>query len=752
MHSLQPRFAAALLALFALLTIAPLPVLAGEDDDDRLRLPLIIAPARGDSSAAGLEAALFAALERMAAADPVRLSGMALSPVRVSGAFAVAFAQTQTGPHPTEVVLLAAYAEPVGWRVLATSADPASRFNAALDAMPAALLDEGDKAFMRRPDPQQAAANAAAYAGHYLPWRGAQIAYLMQKDGGGHESQLDFDILGNAASGAVYASKPGMVVFAKQSSAGGCPSMACWQQANMVVVRHDTGEYSWYVHLAPGSVPVRVGDRVSYGTKIGVEGETGFARGVHLHYMVSTGHTAWTLPEDPNRAPWALDIRRVDFHEAAWDQLAVGQRYTSQNGVGGPCPGPLPAANQVALYEHAGYCGLYTLLGAGDYANPAALAFPNDAASSIRVGRDAAAVLCRDDNFGGVCETFTADVANLTGSAVGNDQVSSARVLPHAQAPPPAAPALRQPAAGALITGTSVALVWSQPPNATAYALQIASTPDFAAPVATLDTDGASASIDTLAEGAYYWRVRGRNIAGLWGEWSAPGFFVRDAAPYYSPHLDLPAYNALRNTPEIRFSWLDSEPGAAYRLQVFAGAPTSPVPDGQSPSGALVVDAQTGERSHTPAPLADGSYGWRVCRLQADKPASPCSELRRLEIDTTPPQPPVPAYADGVTLTERTRAFAWLSAAGAVEYHLQVYVGDGVQAGSIAAPQTLAPFIDTRTGETAYTPAALPDGVYGWRVRAGDAAGNWSAWSEPRTVRMVAPTSWETYLPALSGG
>ncbi len=81
-----------------------------------------------------------------------------------------------------------------------------------------------------------------------------------------------------------------------------------------------------------------------------------------------------------------------------------------------------------------------------------------------------------------------------------------------------------------------------------------------------------------------------------------------------------------------------------------------------------------------------------------------------------------------------------------------MFVGEGLQAGSIAAPQTLAPFIDIRTGETAYTPAALPDGVYGWRVRAGDAAGNWGAWSEPRTVHMVAPTSWETYLPALSGG
>ena len=117
------------------------------------------------------------------------------------------------------------------------------------------------------------------------------------------------------------------------------------------------------MHLAPNSVPVRVGDRIGYGTVIGVEGETGYASGVHLHYMASTGHTAWTPPGDANRAPWALDIQAVNFREAAWAALAVGQRYTSQNGSGDSCTIVALAADQVALYEHAEYCGLYTVLG-----------------------------------------------------------------------------------------------------------------------------------------------------------------------------------------------------------------------------------------------------------------------------------------------------------------------------------------------------------------------------------------------------
>lgn len=746
LHFRVLRLIAILLPALAL-TAPSLAIHADDGNSARLHLPLVAAAEGGAPVATGLEPVLLAALEEMAVSDPARYGEMTLASVRSAGGSALAVARAPGAASPVEVALLAAFSDAAGWRIVATSEDPASEFNAGLDAMPAALLDEGDKAFLRRSDPPQDTASGLApanFGGHSLPWPGGQIGYLMQKDGNGHESQLDFDILGNSASGDVYASKAGVVVFAKQSSAGGCPSLLCWQQANMVVVQHDTGEYSWYVHLAPNSVTVRSGDRVTYGVKIGVEGSTGYSLGVHLHYMVSTGHTTWTPPEDAGRAPWALGIQRVDFGEAAWEQLTVGQRYTSQNRREEKCDGPSPAADQIALYEHANYCGIAALLGAGDYPNPAALGFPNDRASSLRVGSDVAAMLCRDDGFGGVCETVSADVADLTGSKVGNDQVSSVRVMSKVKLAPPGTPALVRPVAGELIAAATVALAWSAEPAAVAYAVQIAATPAFTSLTANLRLGGTGTSIASLPEGIHFWRVRARNAADLWGEWSEPGVFVLDAPPYFSPHPERPAYAALRNTPSIQFTWLDSEPAAQYRLQAFAAA--------QNDSGAAapVVDDLAGGLSHTPPLLADGEYTWRVCRVEAGKPAPACSEPRPLTVDTQPPQPPVPAYPDGAVLTERARAFAWAPVSDAVEYHLQAFVGDGVQTGFAVGPQTLAPFLDIRTGETAYTPARLPDGLYGWRVRGRDAAGNWSAWSEPRTVTMVAPTSWSVYLPAVS--
>ena len=337
-------------------------------------------------------------------------------------------------------------------------------FNRFLDQMPDDLLDEGDRAFLRRQDPVFASnqdMSAASFNDHSLPWPGDQIGYVMQKDGSGHDQQIDFDILGLAASGQVLASKPGEVVFVKQSSGTGCPSMLCWQQANMVVVQHAPEEYSWYVHLAPNSVPVRVGDRIGYGTVIGVEGETGYASGVHLHYMASTGHTAWTPPGDANRAPWALGIQAVNFREAAWGALAVGQRYTSKNGSADSCTAVPLDADEVALYEHAEYCGLNAVLGPGDYPSPKAFSLDNDSVSSIRVGSNAAAVLCQDDDFGGVCETFDRDVPNLTDTTVGNDHVSSLKVGSRQELTAPEIPLSLEPAASALITTTAVAFEWA---------------------------------------------------------------------------------------------------------------------------------------------------------------------------------------------------------------------------------------------------------------------------------------------------
>jgi hypothetical protein len=186
--------------------------------------------------------------------------------------------------------------------------------------------DEAESDFMDEPIASSAEA-VSSYRGHYFPWPAGQTASVLQRDGTSHENQVDFNI-----PGTVCASKSGTVVFVKQSSTHtGCGDLSCWQKANLVVIQHDSGEYSWYYHLAPWSVPVQVGSYVSAGTKIGIEGTTGFSTTPHLHFMVSTGHNPWTNPSDPNVAPWATDIVSIDFGETPWTSVSGNQ--VSQNGT-----------------------------------------------------------------------------------------------------------------------------------------------------------------------------------------------------------------------------------------------------------------------------------------------------------------------------------------------------------------------------------------------------------------------------------
>jgi hypothetical protein len=96
---------------------------------------------------------------------------------------------------------------------------------------------------------------------------------------------------------------------------------------------------------------------------------------------------------------------------------------------------PQPSGNQVTIYQEAHYWGECRVKNIGDYSNPAEMGLPNDSLSSIQVGWNVEAVVCRDDDFKGACETFRSDVRDFRGTyqdprgtRVGNDHASSLRV------------------------------------------------------------------------------------------------------------------------------------------------------------------------------------------------------------------------------------------------------------------------------------------------------------------------------------
>ncbi len=84
----------------------------------------------------------------------------------------------------------------------------------------------------------------------------------------------------------VRAARSGLVVGTEDSYRQGGNDPALKTRANYVRVRHDDGTIGNYVHLSPGGVRVRVGERVREGTVIGLSGNTGYSTGPHLHFEV----------------------------------------------------------------------------------------------------------------------------------------------------------------------------------------------------------------------------------------------------------------------------------------------------------------------------------------------------------------------------------------------------------------------------------------------------------------------------------
>ena len=58
--------------------------------------------------------------------------------------------------------------------------------------------------------------------------------------------------------------------------------------ANHIWIEHSDGTIGKYLHLDRNGVLVSEGDRVEDGDEIGISGNTGFSRGAHLHFSVST--------------------------------------------------------------------------------------------------------------------------------------------------------------------------------------------------------------------------------------------------------------------------------------------------------------------------------------------------------------------------------------------------------------------------------------------------------------------------------
>ncbi len=294
---------------------------------------------------------------------------------------------------------------------------------------------------------------------------------------------------------------------------------------------------------------------------------------------------------------------------------------------------------------------------------------------------------------------------------------------------PPLTPVLEAPSASAWLTATEVTLTWQAPlDEGTPLHYQVELND-------SVEETPHLALTRAVEPGWHTWRVRAVDAAGNVGPWSETRSFR--VAPPPETALITPTSGIYSTTLAI-----EGTAQGAYieRVEVqlqrsdgsyWAGSDWTPV------STWISATLELEQRLKSPLevwrwqfptpPLADGTYVLRARAWNGSYDPVPAEAY--LIYDTTPPAAPRPLEpAPSAFLREMPVYFRWE-----------------------APPDEPAPLLyeievgelrDT-TCDTAYS-AEPPAGRYPWRVRAIDAAGNVSVWSDPQTV--IVGTQ-QLYLP-----
>ena len=112
-----------------------------------------------------------------------------------------------------------------------------------------------------------------------------------------HDPLGKYDLVTGSNDPDIVAAAPGWIRWIEDEFTQSCYQEygngdvdCCWEMNNYVVIEHPNGEWSQYTHIQHNSADdlgLAVGDWVTAGTPIGIEGTVGCSTGDHLHFELS---------------------------------------------------------------------------------------------------------------------------------------------------------------------------------------------------------------------------------------------------------------------------------------------------------------------------------------------------------------------------------------------------------------------------------------------------------------------------------
>lgn len=173
---------------------------------------------------------------------------------------------------------------------------------------------------------------------------------------------------------------------------------------------------------------------------------------------------------------------------------------------------------------------------------------------------------------------------------------------------PPRAPTLSAPADGAITKDYTPTFVWAEG-NADNYRLLVDDDSEFSSPevdvVLGITDSYAMADEDALPDDNYSWKVIA--IVGGSEESSSVWTFVIDTTPPTAATLHAPESGTTTSDNTPTFEWIVGTGATEHRLLVSVD------PDFSQLEVDTLLDIP--ENTHTPSPLADESYWWKVIAI-----------------------------------------------------------------------------------------------------------------------------------------
>ena len=156
---------------------------------------------------------------------------------------------------------------------------------------------------------------------------------------------------GNGVGGTnIIAAKDGVVIYPTDDSQtqyadnGYIGNNDGGGYGNYVVIEHSDGNYTYYAHMADGSITVRAGDSVRQGQVIGKMGHSGNSTGVHLHFEVRSGGNTSANRVDPldyvsidNPRPSCVDFSLTSTSLSKQEFISKMEAYCTNSGNSSFC-------------------------------------------------------------------------------------------------------------------------------------------------------------------------------------------------------------------------------------------------------------------------------------------------------------------------------------------------------------------------------------------------------------------------------